>query len=127
MKVADVIHGKVGLEPAHVATERRGHDASVVDEHVQRAAGRGKPCGERVDGGWLAQLQRMRFGPRHARKRALDRARIASADDHRGPALGKRLRGREPDARVTSGDDDDAAAQVTVAQHVARGREAIEA
>ncbi len=118
LEVADVIDRELRLEPARIARQRRGHDAGVVDQQVERALGMARR--ERVDRRRGREVHRLDHDVRELAECPARLREVARRDDDLRPRGGEHARGLEADAGVAAGHDRELAVEPAVADHLAR-------
>jgi hypothetical protein len=118
LEVAEVVGRELRFVTARVPDQRAAHDARVVDQDVQRAAGVEVAGGEGVDRRRVEEVQPVDLDALDPGQRGSGALRVARADgDGRArPAEGAGGLQAEPD--VAAGDDDVPARQVDALEDV---------
>jgi hypothetical protein len=120
-----VVGGELHLPALRRAHERRGHDAGVVDQDVQRAVPPGR---ERRDGGLVGEIERrdqdllVAGAVDDVLRGALAGLEVADRQGHLGARAGQGARRLDADAGRAAGDDGAAAGEVDPFDYLSRGR-----
>jgi len=116
LEMPQVVGGELGFIAPRIPLEGRGHDAGVVDEHVQ-----GPPRGQElgrigVDGPGVEQVQLAQFHAGEGAKRPTGLVGVAGRHEHGRPGLDQGPGRLQAEAGGAARDDGDLALQADPAQ-----------
>ena len=120
-EMAHMVDPELAFPAGSDPVQRAGHDAGIVDQQVERIdtiIDRGGKGADRIE------IGEIHFGRGHVafdrRQIFLRLGRIAHRHDHRGPGIGQRPGGFQPDAGIAAGDDRGPAGQVDAGEDFVR-------
>nr|WP_264295191.1 hypothetical protein [Microbispora sitophila] len=118
LEVAEMVGRELPFVAARVSNQFAAHDAGVVDEDVERAAGVEIPGGEGVDRCRVEEVEPAGLDVLDPGQRGRGAVRVACGHGDRRAGLVERTGGLQTDPAVAAGDDDARAGQVDAPEHV---------
>ena len=104
LKMPQVVRRKLRLVSSTIASQRRRHNASVIDQHVQRPIAGEEFIRKSIDGNWIEQVQRALLHAWDAAERLACLVRVTSRHDHRRAGFSESTCCFQANAGVSTGD-----------------------